>query len=221
MHLNSSYDWIISVGGNCSPAWNIRRSFGQPEAFPFDWWISDYFPTLSVLNSKFANMFEEDEIRTADGGTTVVSSRYWIKYHHDFRREAGSEQVSADFQADLESVKKKYSRRVDRLFGVLNADRVLFVRQGLTSGTGNDIDETKIGMGVRLFDALTALNPQASCDLLVINGPQRPTSILGFSNGRIAFDNFPKSRNDGHDWHEEDYKQLWLRQGITRTLPTA
>jgi len=35
-----TYSAIVSLGGNCEVAHQLRRRFGGERAFPFDWWIT-------------------------------------------------------------------------------------------------------------------------------------------------------------------------------------
>ncbi|MFH6787058.1 MULTISPECIES: DUF1796 family putative cysteine peptidase [Methylobacterium] len=217
--LDKEYDWIISLGSNCTPAWNIRKQLKQPEAFPFDWWISDYYPTLSVLRSNFSNMFDNDEMLIVDNCSTVVSKRYWLKYHHDFPHKPGTGQVSEDFKSHLNAVRGKYDRRVQRLHDAMRSGSILFVRQGGVNSTQSYPDEEKLKNSHALYDMLVRLWPHAEFDLLVIEDNNLGNPVISMSNGRIAFDQFPPSSSKGHDWREAEYAALWERQRISRIIP--
>ena len=128
----------IPIGINCSISHYLRSNKLRHQAFPFDWNITPITTALSLINNKFENflnlqnlqflppakrlLFAEDGINlksTNDIITPVICHHYGILFPHDFS-VAGID--------DYTLVKDKYSRRIENLMSLIEDEKnIVFI----------------------------------------------------------------------------------------------
>jgi Putative papain-like cysteine peptidase (DUF1796) len=119
------YDEVISLGGNCEPAIQLRKNHMRMMGYPFDWMFTTSVQGLiEFIQNKGAGFLDHDQLAlsTEGGHHAVTDLRYGFTLIHDF--------TSFDnFQNDYLIVKEKYDRRIKRFFELLESNKeVLFIR---------------------------------------------------------------------------------------------
>ncbi len=144
---------IIPIGSSCSVAYQLQSLNKRHQAFPFDWVrikrlktitkiIGDNFDGYSIFHEiKKVNSFPllDDDLFDDNGNKETFHAKniYNTMSYHDF-----SSKESFDSQIDI--VKEKYERRIDRFYEVLKSGKkITFIRdehcpQKLTTDDIND-----------------------------------------------------------------------------------
>lgn len=125
-------DRMISLGGRCETAFQLRRLGGASRAFPFDWWITPLAGVASLLRADpsdvFAtkNLFFVDEY---DGGAALYCHFAGTVHLH----ETSPRNRLGEFHAETLShmLIVKYERLFERMRDRAVKGRTLFVRQRL------------------------------------------------------------------------------------------
>lgn len=127
--LNQEFDHIISLGGHCQTAYQIRRYFNIDTAYPFDWWVTPTVALVDLFESGFANLFREENMKIVqeETGPAVMCSHYGIMHYHDFD-EAKINGVYNPYlvRSKCNANNSKYSYLVKKLISI--SGRVLFIR---------------------------------------------------------------------------------------------
>lgn len=152
---------IVSIGGVCNVAYNLRKIVKVSEAFPFDWIKISIGDLIAIFENDFKLFLTKKhyyQIRISDkhfvdkGESIIVGHRKYpsIKFCHDFNNVD-------DFDTQLNNVIEKYTRRIDRLKKMfVDNETVILVRYQLTKITDEalaklvDIIETKYDVKVEL-----------------------------------------------------------------------
>ncbi|MFE5320254.1 DUF1796 family putative cysteine peptidase [Paenibacillus sp. NPDC056579] len=135
--IQTSYDVIFSLGGNCEPAWHMKRLNLRKYAGPLDWNLS---PSLSDVNRLLSNrfqhfmelnnlflpggvdyVFDDGEYQTSNS-LYVTDAYYNIITVHDFPN-------TADWMNMYPTIKGKYNYLATRFLDkIANSRSLLFVR---------------------------------------------------------------------------------------------
>ena len=129
--METTYDAIISLGGNCAAASQLRMRGLRPYSLPFDWTSMDGPRTIEWLKSGFENGFtdfclRENLVPLERGGAGVAPYKYkdmlsGYSFIHHFWTEAETEKGWLVTYNVLR-------RRVDRLLKVFEkSDKLLFI----------------------------------------------------------------------------------------------
>ena len=79
---------IISLGGRCAVAHNLRRFFDFGEAFPFDWWITPFDGLIKFLANPDPDwLYDPAELDLTANKGSVRHSDLGIRLHHEFPRD--------------------------------------------------------------------------------------------------------------------------------------
>ena len=114
---------VVSLGGNCLVACEIRARFGDGW-FPFDWWISSPGGLLRLIEDDFSGLFDADRLQLVKDGLSVANLHYGILHHHDFPRDSDGRIILSS--ATVERNRPRFEL-LHRRWRAL-AGRVLFVR---------------------------------------------------------------------------------------------
>lgn len=112
-----AYDKVISLGLTCAPAAHIRDYFPQPEAYFFDWLITQHDPLVRTLEADFAGLLVPQNLSVDEKRMRVIDAANGLQYQHDFPKEA--EIIIPDFSQSADKVRDKYeflARRTKDLF---------------------------------------------------------------------------------------------------------
>ncbi len=169
--INQEFDHIISLGGHCQTAHQIRRHFGVDVAYPFDWWVTPTWSLIELFETGFAEIFDEKNMRIVNEktGSAVTCARYGLMHYHDFD-EAKVNDIYSPYLIRVKCAQNnaKYSFLVSRF--LKTSGRVLFIRfaHGWTEF------DTRVSMfdgGTvrRAYKAITELLPSCDVHLLLLN----------------------------------------------------
>ena len=116
----------ISLGSDCSIAYNLQRLGYRKFSFPFDWILSR---DLSVLTNDFQDFLDvnflkikgkvnfckvdEDFSHLEEEMLRIKHVRYDLEFLHDF----------TNFE-DIKIVKEKYDRRIERFYSVMRDEKI-------------------------------------------------------------------------------------------------
>ena len=91
---------FISLGGNCSIAYQLNKYDLRTHAYPFDWCKINSKQLLQVLKSNFKNFsilefkkYSENHKLIADGtininqGSVILKNKYNIQFAHELKRD--------------------------------------------------------------------------------------------------------------------------------------
>jgi hypothetical protein len=184
----NKFDKIISLGCNCELTWNIRDYFGIERAYPFDWWITPFRALWKLLENRFHNLFNINNLEVSPDLLTVKDKYYNLLYHHDFERTEDDKIIADNIFQQLPLVKQKYDMLIDRFFKDLQKKRVLFIRNREGNISHLDRDSTPMDENtfVQLYDLLEEMFPASEISLLVTNCTIFPSIRRG--NGYIVWD---------------------------------
>lgn len=121
------YDQVVSLGGWCQVAYQIKRALPGRPTGPFDWLVTPYQALLATLDDKGARI--GSHVRLTDDGTEPLCEAYGLLYPHEFPRDASNNAVITDEAAV--ACREKMERRFRRLDESLRAGvPTLFIRFG-------------------------------------------------------------------------------------------
>ena len=162
--MKESYDAIISLGGNCGAASQLRMRGMRPCSLPFDWTYMDSPQTIKWLARGFEDGFEDfclrDNLETLERDT--ASGLAPFKYHD---RASGYNFIhhfwhSIETEAGYRITYDMLRRRADRLLRILDtSSSVLFIL-----ATNFEYDPA---VAVDLLEKLRLLYPTKAVDLHV------------------------------------------------------
>lgn len=141
-----TFQTIISLGEGCEVAYQLRRHFGTERAGMFDWLILPPRGLGRLLHDGPDELLQLDELEPIDGGNTIVTRRYGIAFHHEFRRGGDGLVKVHRIASQLANVRAKYQALWERLNSdCLAGGPVLFVcsrrREADLDGVGLDDGE--------------------------------------------------------------------------------
>ena len=120
------YRHVISFGMTCQPAWFLRKNKLRVASYPFDWIYTPTETICQLLETDFRDFLHKPSLwikgKNNVGKIDVIQDNPRLVFAHDFTREDL-------FDEELELNRKKFARRIERLYQVLNSgDRTLLVR---------------------------------------------------------------------------------------------
>lgn len=136
------YDFIFSLGQACSCTENLRKANLQVMSYPFDWLYGTTIKErVDLLVAGFKGWFEKGDFVFdchKDGSRFNVyrNTRTGLIFNHDFPTED-------DFDTGYAKVADKYTRRVARLLGKVEAARralAVYVEQPYVRDVPSDED---------------------------------------------------------------------------------
>ena len=150
----------------------LRSNNIRCTAFPFDWIRSSFNGLCNLLKNDFSDFLNPQYLTFET--TFILNKKYTIAFHHDFpaeRTEGRVEYIKENYLDFLEDVSKKYQRRIERLYNVLNSEkRVYFFR--LSAGTrpwNLDLNPQTKDEIIKLRDILSAKFPMCNFVLVAID----------------------------------------------------
>lgn len=173
--MTGAYDEIIGLGYDCRLAFNLRRTFGDPRAFPFDWWVTPLPALIAFLNEPSVDALYdpkwlEEDARRGKGIYAIRNSRYDIELHHEFPRGPDGA-VVADWRQHLDQARARTDYLLRRMLDPTPGSRILFVRY-IKGQERREIGERFQPLAVEIMQALRALCPHALPELLLVDPPQ-------------------------------------------------
>lgn len=129
----------ISLGKDCSIAYQLQKRGLRKQTLPFDWLVTKSFSqVIRCIESGFQDFFEDFKVvkqsdkfplldddwsPKGENETLSVVNSYGFIFHHDFH---------SDLSSEIPSVKEKYQRRIDRLLQLVKEEKneIVFLRVG-------------------------------------------------------------------------------------------
>jgi hypothetical protein len=219
------YDAIVSLGAWCAPAATIRRYFGTNVPYPFDWWQCPYFPTMKLLEERFANVLKLENLQVLPAmhgrESTVRCNYYQFNHHHDFKRNEDGE-IIADIASQLASVRRRTSYIIDLFLRDLVGKDVLLVRAGLNGHLwekerGLPMEkptrQEQLQRAANLHAAVRQCIRARSVDMVVVSN-LRPNTILPLEGGQVIFEQLGDITGKTGFFHE-NYAALFERLQVS------
>ena len=204
MKLNV-YDEIVSLGGDCPLAFNLRRTFGITDAFPFDWWVTPLPALMAWLEDPSVQRLYDPSLLEPVVRDDVVEGlrnrHYGIVIQHEFpKSEDGG--VRSDWREHLEAPRTRSQHLLDRFLALPStAKRVLFARSFVEAeqqAFAGRIPELMAEVRTLLESRLPGLD----FDLLLVNSPDE-VDLPGLRCTRVE-----NPRKD--DWRGD--KRIWRKR---------
>lgn len=177
--LMEAFDSMISLGGRCQVAAQLRRRYPMLKAQPFDWLITPDASLLKMLERGVPGFSADLPLEIAPSHTAhmnkshVREGEYGTLLSHDFLNDG------TDFQAQWPLIRPRYDHVFRRFHETLEASqRILFVRMsfGRSGSFGSDIDDrASPDMGSRIADLIRQRWPKLAFHLLCISHKEEDT----------------------------------------------
>jgi hypothetical protein len=166
---------VISLGPNCGMTGALRDMGLRKAAYPFDWIMSvDLLGLIAMFRDDFAFFFDASYFKVDKGG--LLFHHY---YHLEFSHE-GNFMTTSNFTGQLNALKEKYLRRINRLREVRNHQGpVFFIRASYTDPKIENpwyhhpcnFEATPECVWA-LYEALKDFFPDTPFTLLILNTPR-------------------------------------------------
>lgn len=171
--MSGAYDEIIGLGYDCRLAFNLRRTFGNPRAFPFDWWVTPLPALIAFLQDPSTERLYDPRWLEPDmrnGPIYAIRNRHYdIELHHEFpRTEDGA--VVDDWRQHLDQARARTDYLLRRMLEPRPGARILFVRYS-KGQERREIGERFQPLAIEIMQTLRALYPDARPELLLIDPP--------------------------------------------------
>lgn len=210
---------VVSLGGNCEPAHQLRLNALHTVRGVFDWLVTplDAIPTiLADRGARLANEFV-----AVHEGTSVGCRAYDVLYHHEFPRDDRNRVIFG--MREVERCRAKLRHKWDNLEAACRGNEaILFVRLGPES----DLPWDRCGPGRepvrsndlnRIADAIGAAFPGLEFRLLVIALPGGAEHVFSEAlDPRVAVRALPRHRTVGWAADDEDWRALFSTLSLDR-----
>ena len=129
MHFNQEYDLIVSLGGNCMVANNMRYRDMRPFSLPFDWvFMDDEKPLIYLIEGfrdRFRNLLLKENLVKVSGNEShkIIYKDLYTGYHfpNHFKEEILTDQ-------EYLKVYDKLNMRIDRMLNAIDKSKsILFI----------------------------------------------------------------------------------------------
>ena len=210
------YDYVISLGGNCSTASQLVHRGKRPCSFPFDWALMADIRPIEYLIQGIGNHFEgfmawenmqEFEQPVDEYGKRtfhVEDKRSGFRFIHLFTGE------KFDYRR-FEVGRALMTRRIDRLYDKLGkSERVLFVLHTIFT---YDIEIAR-----RLRAALVASFPKVEIELRIMQMGAKNASTIIEDGGLLRFYTYPRPHNIVYDNQFTSVEWHWMDEVRIRTM---
>jgi len=115
----------ISLGSNCSIAYQLKKRELKDNYYPFDWCKISILQLIKVLNNNFDEYFESLQIKKISQKhpslfvdySLILKNNYNIEFAHDIINEA-----------ELNKFKNKIKTRIDNFTSISITDKIVFIR---------------------------------------------------------------------------------------------
>ncbi len=190
-----AYDKLISLGGTCTPTWQLRTFCGSDALYPFDWVLTPFASLLRVLENDFAGFADVGCFHLSWDQKSVYNSRYNVLHHHDFPSGAGGT-IADHWRDKIPPLPRKYEFMIERWRDALDGtSSVLFVRH-----QGHFETETW-----RCNADLSAGDMDTLCRLLEKTYPHVAFDVLFVTAGHAQAAH-PRARLAQVGWGEQDWE---------------
>ncbi len=122
-----SFDYVVSLGGACQVAYQLRRTFNFGTAFPFDWCVTNFLGVMDALDPAKDPYADLEEVLTPEGQIAHIrKTDHNVELPHDFPR-GDDRYVVPNWREHVGTARSRFGYLRTRLLG-LKSSRILFVR---------------------------------------------------------------------------------------------
>lgn len=136
---------LISLGFNCTVTNMLTKYNLRCYAFPFDWNRTSFSGLCALLEDNFHDLLNPEHL--SNQRNYILNTKYIIGFYHDFntvRDDQGLDWISDNWLNEVESLKIKYTRRINRFYDALNSGHTIyFIRTNTRSWTNDTSSQTK------------------------------------------------------------------------------
>lgn len=190
---------IISLGGDCAVAQNIRRVFSTDIAYCFDWWLTPALGAARLLEDPSIDLIYDPALIEAyvneNGVPSVRNTTLDIQFFHEFRRaQDGAAVVLTNATADIAKARARTALLLERLLAADTPDhRIAFIRTPRAA-------DRRDGVTAALAALASALEKRfAHATYTVVLGRYRaPQEALPHGFTRVPFELTAKADWRGH-----------------------
>ena len=214
--MKQKYDFICSLGGNCSVAHNLRYRNMRSFSLPFDWTLMANEQPIEYLIKGFKTRFDgfmewenacEFESPTEEFGKSafhIEDKKSNFRFIHLF--------YGKRFNREMFDVGKRIMmRRISRLYDVVEkSKRVLFVLQ--TSFT------YELEIARRLRAVLVETFPGVEIELRIMQMGAENASTIIEDDGLLRFYTYPRPHNIVYDNQFTSVEWHWMDEMRVRTM---
>lgn len=112
------YCQCASLGWYCGTASSLSKLGLRNASGPFDWFCSDYWAVLKIIENEFSDFMNVDNLVEKDGDKKVfIDKKYGFYFNHD---------VKNDYSEERDDILKKYNRRAKRFIGSICRPTLFF-----------------------------------------------------------------------------------------------
>jgi len=152
-----TYDYAISLGASCQPAWHLAKNRLRDKSYPLDWINTRRTDAVcTLLKTGFQDFFEKPLLKPQISGVNNKLGFHHTQYGFVFWHEFKS---IRDFDESFELRKEVYLRRIARLYERLQSEAsVLFLRLYISREEAEEIASTLTSTFPSLDFTLLALD---------------------------------------------------------------
>lgn len=161
----------ISLGGDCSVAYNLQKFNKRTFAYPFDWVrinslniisdiieneFNDFISSVKKIDESNKFPLIDDNFNDNTNNTLIMENKYGVRFYHDF---------SVNY--NLDEIIEKYNRRIIRFINLIKSNKsICFIRYE----SKNNIIENDI---IRFIGIIKKINPNIQFRIiLIIHNPK-------------------------------------------------
>ena len=194
------YDALIPLGGDCQLTHQMRVNGLRQYALPLDWSITSPEALIKVLDNKFHDYLNKDNLEFVENGNEsyIKEKLYGINFIHEFKREK-------NFLDGYDTVKEKCDRRIERFFQVIEESKnPLFLRKWINK-------DQAIALAALIKDKLV---PGKNFTLLALDSTT--TSEIEKPWGHPNIFNYYVKQPDPYVWDGdyEAWKEIFTKVGL-------
>ena len=124
--MHDHIDFIISLGGDCKPAYHLKRNNLRIAANPFDWMMRYSLTNVTdVISTQFKTFFtdihEDTTKKTRNGYRYIIDKNNNFVSMHHFKKKLD---VSSQYDAFYDKMKFRFYRMLEY---INNSENVMFI----------------------------------------------------------------------------------------------
>lgn len=192
---------MISLGGSCTVAYQLKKHGYLKEYLPFDWIRIKFIDIIECLETNFSRILDKNNYKFIEYsnkfhskiGMSAIYKVNDIGFYHDFNDQ---DNMNEQFENHI----VKYKRRVDRLYNYLKSlDKITFIRY--------DTKDIKMDELNRFNRVIQNINPNLIWTMKVIIHRKNKLNnkIISLDNNQIII---LYEDNKIIDWKRDDIN--WL-----------
>ena len=185
---------IISLGGTCCIAHQLRKKGFSQHAYPFDWIrIANMGNINYLLEHNFENFLNREhfiflkksnKFDVDSGKESYIYKNKYCKFFHEFDKYIDDENFLC--------FRQKYDRRIKRLYNILMTEKkILFIREVIRNLSINKLQKFK--------EIINNINPDLEWSLILICSKKKSHKFQGLDNIKVI-----ESPDKESDWGRDE-----------------